>query len=69
MLFDLLQALELFKKQEVDFLIATDVAARVSDFVLLTLLFFFYFVDILHCLVLVIYQKKDHCIVMNDIKQ
>jgi hypothetical protein len=54
MLFDLLQALELFKKQEVDFLIATDVAARVSDFVLLTLLFFFYFVEILHCLVLVI---------------
>jgi superfamily II DNA/RNA helicase len=28
----LLQALELFRKQEVDFLIATDVAARVSDF-------------------------------------
>lgn len=41
MLFYLLQALELFKKQEVDFLIATDVAARVSDFVLLTLLFSF----------------------------
>jgi hypothetical protein len=54
MLFYLLQALELFKKKEVDFLIATDVAARVSDYSSHTVIFFYYFVEILHCLLVVI---------------